>query len=192
MLVLVGFFSPWIDHPAAGLALTGFEMGEWIKFAPQVRTESAGLSRAGFYWPAAGAAITLATVARAWGSRRMRRALLAIATLVALLPLPLLEEIRSADGIRANFGRLGLISLGLLVVAAYATGGDRFPSWARGAVLIGVGLVGIVIVSATYGAAEPIVEQLYNRLVDPGTGLLVVQIGQSAIVGGGIWQLLAR
>ena len=99
VLVLVGFLSPWIDHREAGLALTGFEMGEWIKFAPQVREGSAGLSRAGFYWPAAVAAMALVMIASVGKRRGVRRALLVMATLAALLPLPLIEEIKSAEDI---------------------------------------------------------------------------------------------
>jgi hypothetical protein len=192
VLVLVGFFSPWIDHPAAGLALTGFEMGEWIKFAPQVRDGSAGLNRAGFYWPAAGAATALAMIASVAERKGVRRALLVGATLLALLPLPLIEEMRSIDGIRANWGRFALIALGLLAIAAVLLRGRRLPSWGRGAWLVAMGVAGVVIVNGTFAGSEPIVEQLYNRLVDPGSGLLMVQIGQAGMAGGGIWQLVAR
>jgi hypothetical protein len=191
ILVLVGFFSPWIDHPAAGLALTGFEIGEWIKFAPEVRAGTARLNRAGFYCPSSAAAIALAMMAVSAGShRRLRWALLIGSAAVALLPFPLVEEVSSLVGIKANWARFGLVGLGLLAVAAVAIWGQRIPFRVRGATLLVTGLAGLAAASATYAAAEPIVERLYNRLIDPGLGLTILQAGQAALATGGIWQMI--
>jgi hypothetical protein len=191
ILVLVGFFSTWIDHPAAGLALTGFEIGEWIKFAPEVRAGTAGLNRAGFYWPASAAALALAMVAATAGPhRRLRWALLVGAAGVALLPFPLVEEVSTLAGVKANWARFGLIGLGLATVAAIAIWGGRIPFRIRAATLVAMGLAGLIGVGTTFAAAEPIVERLYNRLIDPGIGLSVVQAGHVALATGGLWQLM--
>jgi hypothetical protein len=193
ILLLGGFFSSWISHPAAGLALTGFEIGEWIKFAPEVRAGTAGLNRAGFYWPAPSAAIALAMMALTAGSyRRLRWALLISGAAVALLPFPLVEEVSTLAGIKANWARFGLVGLGLVAVAAVALWGQRIPFRLCGATLMVTGLIGLVAVNATFAAAEPIVERLYNRLIAPGIGLTAVQAGQIALAGGGIWQLIMR
>jgi len=190
-LMLAGFFSPWVDHPVAGLALTGFEIGEWIKFAPEVRAGTAGLSRSGFYWPATAAAVGLAVVAASVERRtRIRWALLAGAAGVALLPFPLVEEITSRAGVQANWPRFGLIALGLIAVAAVAIWGHRLPRWAVGGALVAIGAGGLIVVSATFVAAEPIVERIYHRLIDPGAGLTMAQAGLVALIGGGVW--LAR
>jgi hypothetical protein len=191
-LLLVGLFSPWIDHPTAGLELTGFELGEWIKFAPDVREGTSGLNRAGFYLPASAAAIGLATMGVAAAlHKRLRWVLLAGGAAVALLPFPLLEEVSNLAGIKANWARFGLIGLGLISVVAVAILQKRVPSRMLGATLVTVGLAGLIGVNATFAAAEPIVERLYNRLIDPGTGLAIVQAGHIALIGGGIWQLIS-
>jgi hypothetical protein len=192
-LMLTGFFSPWIDHPVAGLALTGFEIGEWIKFAPEVRAGTVSLSRSGFYWSAAAAAVGLAVVAAGVGPhRRIRWLLLASAAGVALLPFPLVEEITSRAGMQANWPRFGLIALGLVAVGAVAGWGRRMPQWTLGVALVVMGAGGLVVASATFVAAEPIVERIYHRLIDPGVGLILVQAGLIALAGGGVWQIKTR
>jgi hypothetical protein len=55
---------------------------------------------------------------------------------------------------------------------------------------VAMGLAGLIGVGTTCAAAEPIVERLYNRLIDPGIGLSVVQAGHVALATGGLWQLM--
>jgi hypothetical protein len=57
-------------------------------------------------------------------------------------------------------------------------------------VVMGAG--GLVVASATFVAAEPIVERIYHRLIDPGVGLILVQAGLIALAGGGVWQIKTR
>lgn len=54
LLTLVGYWSPWIPHPAAGLVLSGLDLGEVVKFLPPLPGGQT-LWREGFY-------LTLVTV----------------------------------------------------------------------------------------------------------------------------------
>lgn len=38
LLLLTGYFGPWIDHEVAGLVVTGLDLGEYVKFLPEVRS----------------------------------------------------------------------------------------------------------------------------------------------------------
>ena len=60
---LVGYWSPWLTHPAAALRLNGYELSEWITFLPDVRTGNLALSRLLFLLPLACLALLLALVA---------------------------------------------------------------------------------------------------------------------------------
>jgi len=51
LVALVGYFGPWIGHPAAGLVVTGLDLGEYVKFLPSVRDGGLTLWREGFYLP---------------------------------------------------------------------------------------------------------------------------------------------
>ncbi len=186
VLTLVGFFSPWIPHRAAGLALTGFELGEWIKFAPQVRDGTAGLRRADFHFPPVLA--TLGLLALAAGRRPWRWhhwVLTALAALVALIPFPLLEEINNPAGVRANLARLALV-LGGWLAAGFVAGKRYLPAHLRGATLSLAAGAGLVLVSLAFRTAEPIIEGLYNQLMDPGVGYNLTRGGMLLLLVGGI------
>ncbi len=59
MLVLVGYFGPWINHRAAVLVVTGLDLGEYVKFLPVVQQGQVSLWREGFYLPLVTASLTL-------------------------------------------------------------------------------------------------------------------------------------
>jgi hypothetical protein len=52
-LALVGFWTPWLTHPAAALRLNGFELSEWVTFLPGVRDGTLPLSRLALLTPLA-------------------------------------------------------------------------------------------------------------------------------------------
>jgi len=185
-LVLTGYFSPWIPHRAAGLALTGFEIAEWIKFAPEVRAGASSLRLADFYWPPAVAAVALALLnasTKCW--RWSNWVLLALAAILSLLPFPLLEEVNSLNGIKTNWERLGLVAMGLLAAVALR----RRPTKMRGATLTLAAGVGLVLLNTAFAAAEPIVESLYGQLIDPGLGYNLTRGGMVVLAIAGTIQI---
>jgi hypothetical protein len=185
-LILVGYFSPWVPHRTAGLALTGFEIGEWIKFAPEVLSGSSPLRRVDFYWPPAVAAMGLALLAgnsRPWHWRDW--SLVVIAVILSLFPFPLLEEINDLNGIKANIGRLGLVAMGemtcLVIIARHG-----LPARVRGAALLLAAGAGVILVSRAFSTAEPIVERLYDQAIDPGLGYNLTRSGMALLSMAGI------
>ena len=58
-LAIVGYFGPWVDHKTAALVLTGQDMGEFVKFLPEVRAGAAPMIREFFYLPPFAAALCL-------------------------------------------------------------------------------------------------------------------------------------
>jgi len=58
-LAIVGYFGPWVDHKTAALVLTGQDMGEFVKFLPEVRARTTLMIRELFYLPPFVAALCL-------------------------------------------------------------------------------------------------------------------------------------
>ena len=58
-LAIVGYFGPWVDHKTAALVLTGQDMGEFVKFLPEVRAGTVVMIREFFYLPPFAAALCL-------------------------------------------------------------------------------------------------------------------------------------
>ncbi|MFW6068285.1 MAG: hypothetical protein ACOC9E_01740 [Chloroflexota bacterium] len=69
-IVLVGFFTVWLPHEAAGLSYIGLEMGEQAKFLPQVRSGEITPGRSLFYVPPVIAGAVLILVTSRWPNRR--------------------------------------------------------------------------------------------------------------------------
>jgi len=185
LLTLVGYFSPWIPHQAAGLSITGFEMAEWIKFAPDVRNHTVALRRMDFYWPPVAAVIglvALTTYHRKW--RWYQWGLTIMALGLSLLPFPLFEEVNSLTGIKANWGRLGMVAYGLLAVGV-SVWFKVWPAKFRGAGLTLISGLGLVLTSLALSAAEPIVEKLFNHLINPGLGYNLTRLGLILLMAAG-------
>src|SRR5687767_6493572 len=53
LLALVGYWAPWLTHPAAALRLNGYELSEWITFLPGVRDGTLPFNRLAFLIPLA-------------------------------------------------------------------------------------------------------------------------------------------
>ncbi len=75
ILALVGFWSPWLQHPAAALQLNAFELSEWVTFLPGVRLGELPFGRLSFLAPSACLAV-LFGLAAAHTTRQSGRALL--------------------------------------------------------------------------------------------------------------------
>ncbi len=53
LLALVGFWLPWLAHPAAALNLNGYELAEWVTLMPEGQAGAAPLNRLTFLAPCA-------------------------------------------------------------------------------------------------------------------------------------------
>jgi hypothetical protein len=63
LAALVGYFSPWFPHRAAGLAITGLDLSEYVKFVPRIASGDVDLVREVFLLPLIVASLSLTLVA---------------------------------------------------------------------------------------------------------------------------------
>jgi len=180
LCILIGYWAPWIAHPAAGLVQNGFDLSEFIKFLPQVKDNSEPLIRWLFFLP-------LTTMALSMGlaiygllpqtSSWLRMALggLALLLLIILIPpYPYTSERLLGGEFRARtiMTVVSWVAFPLTVIWP-----SRWPS-TRGISL----LLALLTVAGVVG---PIVQYLSLRDV------LSIAYGEPVTIGWGVWLMVA-
>ena len=82
---LAGYFGPWVPHRAAGLVVTGLDLGEYVKFIPQMMAGQIALRREIFYLPLLAGSLTASLLA----SRRTLPGWLRVLSILAAISLAL-------------------------------------------------------------------------------------------------------
>ncbi len=188
LLTLAGYFGPWVGHPAAGLVITGLDLGEYVKFLPNVRSGATPVWREGFYAP-------LVAVSLAWSLHAYRvelrypwwarAALLAAAIAAALNLLPpawtpprlLTPEFRLQTGVMAAC--LAAVALSPLLAL--------LPRRLAALPPVAVALASLWFPTRGFLAVLPEIAGLYNRPLRPAWGMYVLIAGLIALLA---WLLL--
>ena len=86
---LAGYFGPWVAHRASGLIVSGLDLGEYVKFIPQVLTGQIAVRREGFYLPLFAGSLMASLMASRRTLPRWLRVLLGLSAVpLALAMLP--------------------------------------------------------------------------------------------------------
>ncbi len=178
LLTLAGYFGPWVDHRAAGLVITGLDLGEFVKFLPPVRSGEVWLWRPGFYAPlvAASAACSLAAYRRAYAYPVwLRLGLLAAAAVAATnLAPPAWTPARLLEPeFRVQTAALAILLIGFAISPVLASLSERL--W-RAIVLL-LTAAAILFPAHGYFAALPAISDLYGYALRPGWGLWLTLAG---------------
>jgi len=173
-LILVGYLMVWLPQPVAGLSFIGLELGEWVKFLPQVRSGEIAASRNFFYLPPVVLGLMLALRTTGWPDRRWRTWVMRlVAIIVAMLAFPAVEAILE-EGLDQWLGRVLMILL-VVVVAALIPLLDRLPgdSGLRVArtIILALAAAGIILPTWAYLEIRPAVAQLLESEVGIGPGV---------------------
>lgn len=186
LLALVGYWRPWIPHKAAGLALTAWDLTEWVKFLPAWRAGTLNVQREVFYLPLIASGLALALMAPRLRSRLARWALWALGGILCLLVLPAYELLftayRGGEGQSQFFLALAGFALVLLSPLARAWSGQLY-----GAVLTALGLIGLGLPLWQLALLRPVVAQVYAEPVGWGIGAILNSIGFSLVTVSGLW-----
>ncbi len=186
LLVLGGYFGPWVGHEAAALTVTGFELAEFAKFFPEVQSGAVVVHRPVFYTPLVAAVILLTLFAAQVRPRLVGWLVagLSVGVLTAmLLPYAVVEGVRQWPSTRA-FPTLDPAYRGQLWLLLVGSGLTLLTPltrrWSRrgwGALIVGLSLVGFVPPAWQFARLRPLVAALYDRLVEAGWGLMVCGVG---------------
>lgn len=195
ILMLAGYFGPWVPHKTAALTVTGFELAEFAKFFPQVQGGMASINRELFYLPLVTALILLALLAGRSALRLVRLVVplfLAALLLVALFPYSIVDAVRQAIATHAPFapdpqytGQLALV-VTAVVLTLLTPLARRLPRRAWGIVLALLALVGAVPALWQFALFRPLVVALYDEPLRIGWGPVACGAGFALLLTWGV------
>jgi hypothetical protein len=172
LVALAGYFGPWVPSPAAGLVVTGLDLGEYVKFLPPVQSGEIALWRQAFYLPlvAVSVAFSLQAYRRELGYPwPVRLILLAVAAVAALNQLP--PAWTPGRLVSPEF-RLQTISLvvclGMVLTSPLLA---LLPRFLAGLVVLLLVIPAIWLPVQAFLTILPAISQLYNHPLAPGWGM---------------------
>lgn len=184
-LILAGYLMVWLPQPVAGLSFIGLEMGEWVKFLPQVRTGPVLLDRNLFYLPPISLGIMLALWTAGWPNSRWKTwAARGLAVAVSLLAFPAIEALRFEPA-SEWLQRIILIGLALTAVLLASASARWFGEWFDSAVcliFVLLGLMGALLPTWAYLAVRPAISALFDSQIGIGAGLWLNLAGHLLVV----------
>jgi hypothetical protein len=195
VLLVAGYFGPWVPHKTAALTVTGFELAEFAKFFPQVQGGTVPLTRALFYLPLVTALILSAFFAGRSTIRLARMIgppFLAILLLGALLPYSVVDAVRQAlivhsppvlDPQYTKQTVLVIVGVGLALLSPLAC---RLSRRVSGILVALLALGGAVPPLWQFALLRPLVVALYNEPLGLGWGLIACTAGFVLLLLSGI------
>ena len=177
-LAIVGYFGPWVDHKTAALVLTGQDMGEFVKFLPEVRAGAVPMIREFLYLPpfAAALCLILLMASRRWAYPLVVRAVMLLAVLGlawAMLPPVWTPQLLITAEFRKQTVAIAFCLLLLIVhpVLRY------LPSWLTAVAVVVLALLGAALPLWQFFAIREAVNRAYGWPVQVGWGLWVMALG---------------
>ncbi len=185
-LAAIGYYSPWITHPTSALTLTGADIGEFVKFLPDVLDGSLKVTRQLFYLPPFAAVISVALLI---GSRRLRYPwpfCLSILILAIPVSLQLLPPAWSAASLTTTEFRLQTVALGIcwLLLAGFWLLA-RLPSWLLGSLSSALSLAAGGLTAWQFLAVKSAIDEVYRTPPAVGWGYFLCLIGLAITAGTG-------
>jgi len=186
-LAIVGYFGPWVDHKTAALVLTGQDMGEFVKFLPEVRAGTAVMIREFFYLPPFAAALCLILL---MASKRLAyplvvRAIMLLAVLGlawAMLPPVWTPQLLVTAEFRKQTVAIAFCLL-LLIVHPILR---HFPSRLTAAAMTALAFLGAGPPLWQFFAIREAVNRAYGWPVQVGWGLWVTVLGFFIFMAGAV------
>ncbi|NIO72775.1 MAG: hypothetical protein GTN71_28095 [Anaerolineae bacterium] len=186
-LAIVGYFGPWVDHKTAALVLTGQDMGEFVKFLPEVRAGTAPMIREFFYLPPFAAALCLILL---MASKRLAyplvvRAVMLLAVLGlawAMLPPVWTPQLLVTAEFRKQTVAIAFCLLLLIVHPVLRHLASRLTA----AAMIALAFLGAGPPLWQFFAIREAVNRAYGWPVQVGWGLWVTVLGFLIVIAGAV------
>ena len=193
LLASIGYWGPWIAHPTAALTLSGVDMGEFVKFLPQVLDGSLHVARQMFYLPAFA---VVASIALLLGTRQLDFAwILRLPVLALSIPvsLQILPPAWSPASLATAEFRLQTVGLGIcwLLLAGFWLLG-RLPFRLVSSLASASALAGAALSAWAFWTVKPAIDRVYGTGALVGWGFFLCMAGLAAIAGTGLTLALQK
>jgi len=190
MLALIGYFGPWVWHPAVVFRYSADDLAEFVKFMPAVRSGQVLITRELFFLPLWLAAIGVALWAGRFVKRRWVSWLVGwLVVYAASWPMPMYPFI--LDAYKSPEFALSFwtsVAAALLCVLALVFGA-RLPDRLTAAAWIAIGLIGSTVAPLHFARLKPALEVQHGWTFNIGWGLGAVVIGFVVVATMGVWRL---
>lgn len=125
---VAGYYGPWVAHRAAGLAVIGLDLAEFVKFLPRVASGEIAIRREIFYLPLLAGSVTASLMASRRCLPTWLRWFLALAA--APLALAMLPPAWTPGLLRLQEFRLQVLAIGLCLALIPGIAVTRYlPDW---------------------------------------------------------------
>lgn len=173
VLIVAGFFGPWVPHKTAGLTVTGYELSKFAKFFPQVQGGAVLLVRSLFIMPLITAVVSFSLLAHRSGTHPTFRIVATLlAVLLDLFVLPPYQRILDPS----HRGQLILAGSGAVLVLLTPLA-RQLTSRVRGALIALLAVAGVGPAVWQYVLLRPLVVDLYDTSVGLGWGEVACVVG---------------
>jgi len=186
-IALVGYFAPWVNHSAVGLAILGIDLGEYVKFLIPVRSGEISIWREGFYLPL----LTISLALSFFAFRSECRFPIGLRVLMLLLAgvsaLNMLPPAWTPALLRTAEFRLQTLWI-LLALAALLSSPllALLPRWLASTVIALMALLSAILPLRQFLAVLPAIEPLYNQPLAPAWGVWTMASGLLLLAAGAI------
>ena len=173
---LAGYFGPWVGHRASGLIVSGLDLGEYVKFIPQVLAGQVAVGRQFFYLPLFAGSLIASLLASRRTLPRWLRVLLGLAAIP--LALAMLPPAWSPAALRLPEFRLqaaAIIFCLLMVPAVIVT--RRLPDRLVLLLITALAIPAAILPAWGFLQVRPAVAGLYRQPLIPGWGFWAELIG---------------
>lgn len=188
LLAFAGYAGAWVDHKAAGLVITGLDLGEYVKFLTPVRSGEITLWREGFYLPLLAVSLTASLIAFRVELRYgwlVRAGLLILAIVAALNLLP-----PAWTPPRMMTGEFRQQAIALVVCLAAMAFSPLLALLPRKAIAVIVAILSIsaaLIPVRQFFTVLPAIGELYHQAPAPGWGVFLGAASLLALAGATLW-----
>lgn len=186
VLVIVGYYGPWIAHKTAALTLTGSDMGEFVKFLPGVLDGSLQVVRQFFYLPPVAVSLTVALLVgnRSLGFPWLLR--VGVLSASAVMSFQLLPPAWSPGSLMTAEFRLQPIALGFCWLAL---GGfwllGRLPIRLTGLACCGLAILAGALAAWQMLIVKPAINATYGAPPAVGWGCAACFLGLAMLASAG-------
>lgn len=172
--ILLGYLMVWLPQPVVGLSFIGLEMGEWVKFLPQMRSGELIADRNLFYFPPITLGLMMILWTVTWPNRRWQCWVMrGLALLIAMLAFPAIEAIRDepADQWLLRIGLYFFVVLIALSISHLRRLPDEKPEYISWLAIGLFAILGMALPMWAYFAILPSVSELIGENVGVGPGV---------------------
>lgn len=182
ILMMVGFFGPWVAHRTAAMTVTGYELSEFAKFFPEVQSGSVPVTRALFTTPLLASAISTSLIINRSTKGSLWR--LPATVLLAVISASTLPPFQAILDPQYHL-QLILVTVCVVLIASTMLT-RRLSERSRSALLAVLATAGAAPAAWQARQLYPLVCKVYGATIWPGWGIWVCAIGTLLLLFTGV------